>query len=418
MPTGTIPLAINDRATMLKKITLSQARKGMYVHQLAGSWLDTPFWQNSFLIGSADVLAKMRAGGVAELWIDTDRGLDVAEPVVAPTPLPAEAPVVAAPPFAFSAVEGTSTREEMHRAAKVIGRAKGAVMTMFNEARMGRLGNVASAVTLVDDVAASVMRNQGALISLVRLKQADDYTYLHSVAVCAMMIALARQLGLPDQEVRDCGMAGLLHDLGKVAIPSAILNKPGRLTDAEFTQVKRHPVAGFEALAGWAEVPDIARDVCLHHHERYDGKGYPHGLRGEQISMHARMGAVCDVYDAITSNRPYKAGWCPAESLRRMAEWTKEGQFDPVLFAAFVKCMGIYPVGTLLRLKSSRLGVVIDNSKSLLKPIVKVFFSARSMGYIAPEEVDLSIPGMTEAIATREEAANWGFGDISRYWAT
>ncbi len=399
---------------MLKKITLAQTRKGMYIHKIAGSWIDTPFWQNAFLIDSADVLAKMRAGGVRELWIDTDRGLDVAEPVAAAIAPPG--PAVAPPPFAFENVERTSTREEMHRAAKVIVRGKDAVMTMFNEARMGRLGDVAAAVTLVEDVAASVMRNQGALINLVRLKQADDYTYLHSVAVCAMMIALARQMGLPDTEVRDCGLAGLLHDLGKVAIPGAILNKPGKLTDEEFAQVKRHPVAGFEALAGWSEVPDIARDVCLHHHERFDGKGYPHGLRGEQISLHARMGAVCDVYDAITSNRPYKAGWCPAESLRRMAEWTRDGHFDPTLFAAFVKCMGIYPIGTLLRLKSSRLGVVVDNSKSLLKPIVKVFFSARSMGYIAPEEVDLSIPGMTEAIAAREEASTWGFGDISRYW--
>jgi HD-GYP domain-containing protein (c-di-GMP phosphodiesterase class II) len=291
------------------------------------------------------------------------------------------------------------------------------VVTMFNEARMGRLGDVAGATALVEDVAASVLRNQGALISLVRLKQADDYTYLHSVAVCAMMIALARQLGLPDAAVRDCGLAGLLHDLGKVAVPPDILNKPGKLTDEEFAQVKRHPVAGHEALAGWAEVPDIARDVCLHHHERFDGKGYPHGLAGEGIGLHARMGAVCDVYDAITSNRPYKAGWCPAESLRRMAEWAKEGHFDPVVFAAFVKCMGIYPVGTLLRLKSGRLGVVLDNSKSLLKPIVKVFFSSRSMGYIPPEEVDLSVAGLGEEIAAREEAGKWGFGDISRYWA-
>jgi len=411
---------------MLKKISFAQARQGMYVHKIEGSWLNSPFWQSSFLIDSADVLATLRANRIATIWIDTERGLDVAEPATAVAAAPAErpaerpaAPPPAAPaPFRFARVERCSTREEMARAGRVLARAKGAVMTMFNEARMGRLGDITAATDLVDDVAASVMRNQGALINLVRLKQADDYTYLHSVAVCAMMIALARQMGLPDHEVRDCGMAGLLHDLGKVAISPEILNKPGKLTDEEFQQVKRHPVAGFETLAGWADVPEIARDVCLHHHERYDGKGYPHGLKGEQISVHARMGAVCDVYDAITSNRPYKEGWCPAESLRRMAEWTKEGHFDPVLFAAFVKCMGIYPVGTLLRLKSSRLGVVVDNSKSLLKPVVKVFFSAKSMGYIAPEEVDLSLPGLNEAIAAREEAGAWGFGDVSRYWAT
>ncbi len=391
----------------------------MYVHKIGGSWLDSPFWQNSFAIDSADILAKIRSAGVSELWIDTDRGLDVSDADGAGADAvsqPAEAPPAVAP-FTFPAVERTSTRQEMQRAARVISGAKGAVMTMFNEVRMGRLADLSAAVTLVDDVAASVMRNQGALINLVRLKQADDYTYLHSVAVCAMMIVLGRQIGLPDHEVRDCGLAGLLHDLGKTAVPPEILNKPGKLTDDEFRQVKRHPEAGFEALAACSDVPDMARDVCLHHHERFDGKGYPHGLRGDEISIHARMGAVCDVYDAITSNRPYKAGWCPAESLRRMAEWTREGHFDPVLFAAFVKCMGIYPVGTLLRLKSGRLGVVTDNSRSLLKPVVKVFFSAKAMGYIQPEEVDLAIPGSREEIVGREDSGKWGFGDLARHWA-
>lgn len=128
---------------------------------------------------------------------------------------------------------------------------------------MGQLADITAATSLVDDVAASVMRNQGALINLVRLKQADDYTYLHSVAVCAMMIALARQLGLPDHIVRDCGMAGLLHILGKVAIPSEVLNKPSKLTDEEFQQVKRHPVAGSRP---WPAGPTFrrlpVRSVC------------------------------------------------------------------------------------------------------------------------------------------------------------
>ncbi len=399
---------------MLKKISLNQARQGMYVHQLEGPWLDSPFWRSAFRVDSVEVLSLMRAHRIAAIWIDTGRGLDVEDPLPA---MPVAPPAAPAAPFRFAPVERAGTRDEMARAARILARAKDAVVTMFNETRMGRLADLGVATALVDDVAASVMRNRGAMINLVRLKQADDYTYLHSVAVCAMMIALARQLALPDHEVRDCGMAGLLHDLGKVAIPPEILNKPGKLTEDEYRQVREHPVAGFEALGKWPDVPESARDVCLHHHERYDGNGYPHGLKGDQIGRHARMGAICDVYDAITSNRPYKAGWCPAESLRRMAAWTKEGHFDPVMFAAFVKCMGIYPVGTLLRLKSSRLGVVVDNSKSLLKPIVKVFFSAKSMSYILPEDVDLSLPGMSEAIAAKEEASAWGLSDIDRYWS-
>lgn len=403
---------------MLKKISYAQIRLGMFVHKIEGSWLKSPFWQSSFLIDNSQVIATLGANRISTIWIDTERGVDVQGTESTEHALPPDVPSPVEPPaFKFPHVERCSAREEMARAGRVLARAKGAVMVMFNEARMGQLTDLAAATSLVDDVAASVMRNQGALINLVRLKQADDYTYLHSVAVCAMMISLARQLGFADHIVRDCGMAGLLHDLGKVAVPPEVLNKSTKLTEEEYQQVKQHPVAGFEALASWNDVPEIARDVCLHHHERYDGKGYPHGLAGEQISRYARMGAVCDVYDAITSNRPYKEGWCPAESLRRMAEWSKEGHFDPVIFAAFVKCVGIYPVGTLLRLKSSRLGVVVDNSKSLLKPVVKVFFSVKSMGYIPPEEVDLSLPGLNETIARCEEASAWKFDNLSRYWA-
>ncbi|MBI1835274.1 MAG: HD-GYP domain-containing protein, partial [Burkholderiales bacterium] len=259
--------------------------------------------------------------------------------------------------------------------------------------------------------------NPGALIGLARLKTADDYTYMHSVAVCALMIALSRQLKLSDEETREAGLAGLLHDIGKMAVPAEILNKPGKLTDAEFVSVKEHPAAGYQMLLEAKGVGSIALDVCLHHHEKMDGSGYPKGLEGDQISLYARMGAVCDVYDAITSNRPYKAGWCPAESLRKMSEWSR-GHFDDRVFQAFVKSIGIYPVGTLVKLHSGRLGVVIEQQvgKSLLLPKVRVFFSSKSMAYITPLLLDLSAPGVQDKIVSREDTAAWGLKDIDRYW--
>jgi putative nucleotidyltransferase with HDIG domain len=174
-----------------------------------------------------------------------------------------------------------------------------------------------------------------ALRCLERLRSIDNYTYAHSVAVGSLMLALARHMGMDAGAVRDCGLAGLLHDIGKATVPSDILNKPARLTPAEFEAVKLHPVAGHALLRAAGGLPDIVLDVCLHHHERYDGKGYPSGLRGEAISLEARMCAVCDVYDAITSPRPYKAAWSRPEALRRMADWTREGHFDPTVFAAF-----------------------------------------------------------------------------------
>jgi putative nucleotidyltransferase with HDIG domain len=303
------------------------------------------------------------------------------------------------------------------RAAKLVNKSRQAVVSMFTEARMGNLVNLANATPLVEEIAGSVMRNPGALIGLARLKEADDYTYMHSVAVCALMIALARQLGLADEQVREAGLAGLLHDVGKMAIPLKILNKPGRLSAEEFTEVQGHPSAGHRMLLAADSVSAIALDVCLHHHEKIDGSGYPDGLKGDQISPFSRMAAICDVYDAITSDRPYKDGWCPADSLRQMAEWGKAGHFDQTMFAAFVKCLGIYPVGTLVRLKSDRLGVVTEqSSKSLLLPKVRVFFSARSKAFIAPELLDLASSGERDQIAAREDAKKWGLDNIDRYW--
>jgi HD-GYP domain-containing protein (c-di-GMP phosphodiesterase class II) len=231
------------------------------------------------------------------------------------------------------------------------------------------------------------------------------------------MISLAKQLSMDDTQTHAAGIAGLLHDLGKALIPMTVLNKPGKLTDAEFQIVKSHPLEGYRMLQDGNQVHPVALDVCLHHHEKMDGSGYPDQLKGDAISLFARMGAVCDVYDAITSNRPYKEGWDPAESLRKMAEWTK-GHFDPTIFQAFVKSLGIYPVGSLLRLSSGRLGVVVEQSeKSLLTPLVRVFFSTKSNLRIVPEVVDLSLPDCTDKIAGREDPDKWRFPDINELWS-
>jgi HD-GYP domain-containing protein (c-di-GMP phosphodiesterase class II) len=288
---------------------------------------------------------------------------------------------------------------------------------MFEEARMGKAVEIGGAQKLVEEITDSVARNPGALISLARLKTADDYTYMHSVAVCAMMVALAKQLGLDEKQVRVAGLAGLMHDLGKSMIPMEILNKPGKLSPAEFEIVKQHPEEGHKLLLTGTEVDPLVLDVCLHHHEKTDGSGYPKGLKADEISLFAKMGAVCDVYDAITSNRPYKAGWDPAESLRRMAEWAK-GHFDTQVFQAFVKSLGIYPIGSLVQLSSGRLGVVIEQTgKSLTMPSVKVFFSTKSNMRIIPEVIDLSRPGTSEKIVSREDPAKWRFPDLNELWS-
>ncbi|MFZ6753178.1 HD-GYP domain-containing protein [Undibacterium sp. Dicai25W] len=402
---------------MLKKIEVTQLRIGMYLHELCGSWIDTPFWKKSFVLADPNELAEIQKTKIREAWIDTSKGLDVYQEQESGTVEPVKPEIPVPKPIVTRQTGPVSMGDELGRASMIVSKSKEAVFSMFSEARMGKAVDVGNAKEMVEEIADSVMRNPGALIGLARLKTKDDYTYMHSVAVCALMVSLAKQLGLSDEETREAGLAGLLHDIGKMMIPAEILNKPGKLTDDEFVAVKEHPVAGHKMLLEAKGVSAVALDVCLHHHEKMDGTGYPYGLQGEQISLLAKMGAVCDVYDAITSNRPYKQGWCPAESIRKMAEWSK-GHFDEKIFQAFVKSIGIYPVGTLVRLESGRLGVVVEQQvgKSLLAPKVRVFFSIKSMSYIAPELLDLAGPGLQDKIANREDVSKWGLKDINRYW--
>jgi len=404
---------------MLKCIAVADVRVGMYIHEFCGAWMDHPFWKSKFLLNSEKDLQRIKASSIGELWIDVSKGLDVAvgTPSVSPEQVAAEAEAsllaaVQSPPVNLA----VSMEDEVQRAVKLCARSKAAVLSMFGDARMGQALQFEQAGELVEEISDSILRHPNALISLARLKNADEYTYLHSVAVCALMIALARQLGLNEAQVREAGLAGLLHDIGKMAIPNDVLNKPGKLTDSEFATVRDHPEAGSRMLIESKQVSALVLDVCLHHHEKIDGSGYPHRLAGEQISLYARMGAVCDVYDAITSNRPYKRGWDPAESIRKMAEW--KGHFDPLVFQAFVKTVGIYPVGSLVRLESGRIGVVMEQQeKSLLAPKVKVFFSAKSKTPIVQEVIDLAKLAGRDKIVGRESAEEWGFRNVEELWS-
>ncbi len=403
---------------MLKRITVDQLRPGMHVARFDGGWLDHPFWRQSRRINGAHDIETIAAAGVRAVWIDLTRGCDAES--AAPVPAASSTPSSAAPPAAPASIACARQpiEAELDRAAHICRRARDAVVTMFGEARMGKAIDSLAAAALVEEISESVERNRGALVNLARLKTTDDYTYMHSVAVCGLMIALARELGMDTDGARRAGLAGLLHDLGKAQIPLSILNKPGRLTAGELAQIRQHPLLGHRLLAESSAVNEVALDVCLHHHERIDGAGYPDGLDDECISLHAKMGAVCDVYDAITSNRPYKAGWDPAESIGRMAEWANGGQFDQRVLHAFVKSIGIYPTGSLVRLQSGRLAMVIDqNPDTLTRPRVKAFFSIAAGVQIRPETIDLSRANEPDAIVGREDPERWKFRNLDEIWA-
>jgi len=410
---------------MLKKIRVDQVRLGMHLHALEGAWMDHPFWKTRFVIRDEEQLRKLQDSVVREVWIDPDKGLDLAED--APAALPARvaaAATQAAPAQPAAAAKPSSTpvpapsrsfAEELRTASVLCNKGRAQMQRVFSEVRLGRAVDAEACLPLVQEISDSVIRNPGAIVSLLRLKTQDDYSYMHSVAVCALMVALGRELGFDQEQCRTAGTAGLLHDVGKALMPLDILNKPGKLTDAEFDVMRSHPVRGFELLQEAHGTSDEAMDVCLHHHERVDGAGYPHKLPVDRLSALVRMGSICDVYDAITSDRPYKNGWDPAESIGQMASW--KGQFDPAIFATFVKSVGIYPTGSLVRLQSDRLAVVIEqNASALTSPVVRVFYSLKSQMPVALQRLDLS-GGTSDRIVGRESPEKWKFGFLNELWA-
>jgi len=459
---------------MIKAIPIRLARPGMWFHRLGGDGTHPVFFRHSFLL-TAQEIDVLRRGGVAEVLIDTERGLDCpgwpppeaeavgtlgpaehapavelaetidvdavnggewdeggeeddpsegasevtedaaadkdaaasAPPDVLPTPAPAKP---AAARRAQRAIEA-----ELKSAQKLCLAAKEKMVELFSEARMGKAVSPSAVEPLVEEISASVIRHPDALISVARLKRHDDYTYLHSVAVCALMIALARQLKLPPEQIREAGVGGMLHDIGKAAMPLQVLNKPGALTDDEYRIMKAHPVRGYEMLKEGGGASAAALEIALHHHEKFDGSGYPHGQVGEDIDLLSRMGAVCDVYDAISSNRPYKKAWSPAESVRRMAAW--KGHFDPAVFNAFVKSIGIYPVGALVRLQSDLLAVVTEqNDESLLTPKVRIFYNAKKREPVFIRDLDLAAPSCGDRIAGIESPEVWNFPQLEKLW--
>jgi putative nucleotidyltransferase with HDIG domain len=408
----------------VKEIAVAELRLGMYVAKLPGSWLAHPFWRTRFRITSGHDIAALQASGIRTVWIDPARSdaaaaapdAELARDAAGTSPgafgdtAPAATAVMTSTPVPSTAV---SLASELARADAVLKQARTVVKSIFGAARMGRALHTDQALDVVDEVNASVERNAGALISLAHLKARNDTLYQHAIAVCALMVALARRIGLPAEQVRAAGMAGLLHDLGKARLPESILNKRGRLSEAELERMRTHPEIGYRLLrASGVECP-ITLDACLHHHERPDGRGYARGLRGEEIGLHAGMLAVCDVYDTLTSQQSYAPALSPDEAIHRMAQGA-DNQFDPHTFHAFVRTVGIFPVGSLVRLASDRLALVIENDPhALLTPRVKVVYSVARRSLLAPRVIDLA-QQTDDRIVARVDPAEWGLGSLTR----
>jgi len=395
---------------MIKKVHKADLRLGMFIHDLNCGWMDHSFLRNSFMLRKESDLQKLLESRITDVYIDTIKGIDCSEaPTLQEVEADLSARILATPTPAIPPGAQTSHQEELKFAKQIQKEANKVIHSVLGDARLGKQIQVERLQPVVAQITDSILRNQGTLVSLCRIREGDTYTFQHSVSVCTLLVTFCRYMEMSPEVIHEAGIGGMLHDIGKMRVPDHILNKPGKLTDAEFAIMKDHVVLGLEILRGTPGISKTVVQVAGEHHERFEGSGYPERLQGAEISQLGRMAAIVDVYDAITSNRIYHKGMEPPAALTKLFEWSEQ-HFDPELVQHFIQAIGIYPVGSLVRMASHRLAVVMEQGQQgLLFPKVRVFFDIQHNRKLKPLDLDLTDPETGgDAILRNEEPEDWG----------
>jgi HD-GYP domain-containing protein (c-di-GMP phosphodiesterase class II) len=393
---------------MLKRIDVAEVRLGMYIHKLEGPWLKHPFWKTKFLLTDAGQLADLHASELEAVVIDVEKGDDIGgtpsgrrRQLVTPSrtppierarlelvpPPPPRSPV-SARPFDPRSTNPLSTAREVGNAIGIVARSERILAGVFNQARLGKAIKSSQVEPVIEELFASIQRNPHAFNGLMRVKRENSSLYTHALAVSALMIALGREMRLDSARIKQAGMAGLLMDVGMGHLPLDVSTINESLTEKEHAVVKTHTKLGYDFLAIGGEIPEEVMKVCMEHHERFDGSGYPLGLEGENISLFGRMAAVCDVYDSMTSDRPHRARMEPNTAFEQMRG--NDGQFDPNVLNQFVESLGVYPIGSVVLLTSHRLALVVDqNTDDYTRPRVWTFYDTDQAKVVKPEDINL-----------------------------
>lgn len=377
---------------MQKTIKVSDLQPGMCLFKICGFWADYSFWKDDLVLTQQHI-DLLQQKEIEEVVVDFSKSINKTDNNI-------ENIVDSKNTIVTRVKKGilkTSFATEILEAKVIINNAKVVVENIFTQANSDQKINFDEVNLIVSEIGDSILRNQDALVSLVTMKNKDNYTYMHSIAVCALMMLLSKKLGHNKEQRQQAGIAGLLHDIGKIFISMDLINKPGTLTEDEVEIIKSHSTKGYELLKTFKNISDDVLNVCLHHNEKYDGSGYPSQLKGEQIPLIVRMATICDTYDSVTSDRAYKKAWAPTFAIKEMAGWL--GYFDPIIFRAFVSSIGIYPVGSIVKLNNGHIGVVVQQcDTNLLTPKVKTFFSSKNNLRIPPTIIDLAKPNILEKI--------------------
>ncbi|WP_243360708.1 HD-GYP domain-containing protein [Fundidesulfovibrio terrae] len=356
---------------MLKEIPLSQLVVGMFVECYGDGSFHNPFHHVRDYVHSKARIDEFKALSVTSVTIDDAKSKKSCTPL---------SPGAAEPPFSF---QGPSA------ARKVYALCLSHVMDVMHKVRQGLDVDFTQSFEAVDILMNGVEENPTHMNLLAKLHHYDDYTFRHSLNVSLLSLIFGRHLGMDQDGLRRLAFAGLYHDVGKFRIPLEILNKPGRLSEKEFEVMKHHSRIGYELLKGQPEIPEDVLHGVLHHHERYDGQGYPRQLKADEKDSFSRILTIVDIFDALTSDRAYKKAYTPHESLKAMFSWRNES-FHPGLLEKFVECFGVYPASSFVRLSDQTYGVVVESRPaSPSRPLVKVVFTKKLVPQL-PVYVDLA----------------------------
>ena len=388
---------------MLKQIAVSELELGMFVHKFEGSWFEHPFWKARFLLDDAERLATIKASRISAVVIDTERGRDIVPHAASA----AAYEVPGAKPAAYDGPERrmrnlrrrvaaqvaadrrVSMEDELAAAATIAETARDKLNKAFIAARLGRALDVRKVEPVVSDILASVRRNPQAFSGLMRCKLKNEQVFRHALSVSALMVALADRMKLPAADIHNCGLAGLLLDIGVNYLPHAVEPPGGDYRNLGEPVWQQHVVLGHRALVNDGGLPQLVLDACLYHHERIDGRGYPQQLAGDKIPLIARMAAICDSFDFHLTGTDRSHALDPAVAIAAMRD--EPGAYDPEILRLFIETVGLYPVGSFVVLASQKVAMVIDEDrKDPLRPVVQAFYSLGSGERILPHRITLA----------------------------
>lgn len=378
------------------EIPVSQLAIGMHVIRLDRPWEDTNFLLQGFVIQDEDDLLSVQSQCqtvVVEGRVDVLRHMEkhsIPSPSRNGKKATSRRPASSLRKKRITYVNKVDVSREMARARVHYGQAKETAKNIMSCIRLGRMLDMNEIRSAVDSTVDSVLRNENALLLLSKIKNKDDYTAEHCINVSILAAAFGKHLGLLEDEIRVLALSGMMHDVGKMRIDDAILNKPGALTPEEFNIMKLHTTYGRDVLAGLPSLEHAAVDVAYSHHERMDGKGYPRGLPSQQIPIFAKMVGLVDTYDAITSSRVYDKGRASMQALQ-IIHRNKGTQFDAELAVEFIRMIGVYPPGSIVEMENGEVGIVVANEKtSKLRPVVLLVRNADKQPVTPYRQINLS----------------------------